>query len=122
MGFFGGVFRALGFESDNTKVSKKKKRKTKATYKLNDDRYSRANQIDGVPVYYPENLDQFLEFVDFVKNQKAVIISLQDCDKDIEKRIMDCMKGFAKGANARIINLNEQKLYLLLPEGMDIEE
>lgn len=120
MGFFGGVFRALGFESE-TKV-KKTKKKAKGTYKLNDDRYSRTNQIDGVPVYYPENLDQFAEFVEFVKEEKTIIVSLQDCDKDTEKRIMDYMRGFVKGANAKIVDLNEKKLYLLLPEGMEIEE
>ncbi len=120
MGFFGGVFKALGFESE-TKV-KKNKKSTKATYKLNSDKYSRTNQIDGVPVYYPENLEQLVEFVEFVKNKKAIIISLQDCDKEMEVRINDYVRGFIKGSNSKIVNLDENKLFLLLPEGMEIEE
>ena len=120
MGFFGGVFRALGFESE-TKV-KKNKKSTKATYKLNSNKYTRTNQIDGVPVYYPETLEQVVEFVDFVKNKKTIIISLQDCEKDVETRVLDYLRGFVKGSNAKIVNINEEKLYLILPEGMEIEE
>ena len=119
MGFFGGVFRALGFESEVK--TKKSKRKTKATYKLNDERNKRVNQIDGVSVYYPEKLEQFVEFVNLVKNGKPIIISLQDCDKDVAKRIMDYMNGFVNGANTKTVEI-EKDLHLLLPEGIEIEE
>lgn len=119
MGFFGGVFKILGFESDGK--SKKGKNIAKATYKLNDKRSKRIEQIDGVSVYYPENLEQVSEFLDFVKDGKPIIISFQDCDKEKEKRIVDFMNGFAMGANAKIVDIGD-KMTLILPEGIEIEE
>ena len=40
----------------------------------------------------------------------------------MEKRIQDYMQGFAHGSNSKYIALHEEKLYLLLPEGMEVEE
>ena len=37
--------------------------------------------------------------------------------------IFECfLEGFAFGVNARQIELNANKLYLILPEGMEVEE
>lgn len=122
MGFMGGLFKALGFEGE-TKATKKVKAKTNnATYMLKSDKALRPNQIDGVPVYYPETFEQAVEFIDFVKNNKAIIISQEFCDKEISRRIYDYMQGFSNGSKSKLITLNEDKLYLLLPEGMEVEE
>ena len=119
MGFMGGIFRALGFEGDS-KI-KKRKGKTKGTYKLKNDKTVRPNQIDGVPVYYPESFEQGQEFLNFVKDNKAIIMSLEYCDRDIAARIFDYVDGYSFGSGAKIVELND-KNYLLLPEGMKIEE
>lgn len=120
MGFMGSVFKALGFESE-TKV-KTKKPKTKATYKLKETKTNRLEQIDGVPVYYPETFEQTREFVEFVKGRRAIIISTDACEKETGNRILDFLRGFCYGANAKFIVLSEEKLYLILPEGMEVEE
>ncbi len=119
MSFMGNIFKALGFESEEK--NKTRAKKTKASYKLNKNK-QRIDEIDGVPVYYPENFLQAKEFVDFVKQKKAIIISLESCDKEIENKILDFLDGFCFGTNAKLINLNENKLYLILPEGMEVEE
>ena len=119
MGFMGGLFKVLGFESES-KPKIKKQTKTKASYKLNDGNDSKPSQIDGVPVYYPEEKDQCKEFLSFIKEGKAIIISLDYCEKD-EKSTLEFINGFIFGANAKIFSLKE-KLFLILPEGMELEE
>lgn len=119
MGFMGGLFKVLGFESES-KPKQKKETKTKASYKLNENKNSKPSQIDGVPVYYPEKSDQCKEFLSFAKDGKAIIISLEYCEKD-EGMAFEFIKGFVFGADAKLVALNE-KLYLILPEGMEIEE
>lgn len=120
MGFMGGIFKVLGFEGE-AKV-KKRKNKTKATYKLKNEKNVRPNQIDGVPVYYPESLEQGQEFIGFVKKNSAIILSIEYCEKDVATRVIDYVSGFVYGANAKMIDLNNKQLFLLLPEGMEIEE
>ena len=118
MGFMGGLFKVLGFESES-KPKAKKQTKTKATYKLNENN-SKPSQIDGISVYYPEKNEQCKDFLAFVKEEKAIIISLEYCASS-ETLALEFIKGFVLGANARLVNLSE-KLYLILPEGMEIEE
>ncbi len=120
MSFMGGIFKALGFESESK--TKKVKPKTKASYKLNSKKGNRVDDIDGVPVYYPESFEQIKDFVEFVKQNKAIIISTENCENELALRIVDFLKGFCQGANAKFITLNAGKLYLILPEGMEIEE
>lgn len=119
MGFMGGLFKVLGFESES-KPKAKKQTKTKASYNLNNVKNSKPSQIDGVPVYYPEKSEQCKEFLAFMKEGKAIIISLEYCEKDVELAL-EYIKGFVFGANAKLVTLNE-KLFLILPEGMEIEE
>lgn len=121
MGFMGSIFKVLGFESE-TKTKTTKKKPAKASYKLKSEESTRPNQIDGVPVYYPETILQAKEFIEFVKQKRAVIISTEACDKEIAEHMLDFIRGFAFGANARFIVLNENRLYLILPEGMEVEE
>ena len=119
MGFMGGLFKVLGFESES-KPKTKKKNKTKASYNLNDSKNSKPSQIDGVPVYYPEKSQQCKDFLSFAKEEKAIIISLEYCKSD-ESLAVEYIKGFVDGANAKLVTLSE-RLYLILPEGMEIEE
>ena len=56
MGFMGYIFKILGFESDEQPTKIKKKKSAKASYKFkNGKSLNRAEHIDGIPVYYPEN-------------------------------------------------------------------
>ncbi len=120
MGFMGEIFKVLGFESES-KPKTAKKNLTKATYSLKKSN-SRPEQIDGVPVYYPEKKEQLKDFVKFVKEGKAIIISTEVCGGESVKGIIDFLNGFSLGANARLITLSEKRLYLILPEGMEVEE
>ena len=121
MGFMGGIFKALGFESESkSKIQKKKK--TKASFSLKKGRANRVDEIDGVPVYYPESFAQVKDFVDFVQEGKAVIISKENLSKEDGERVLNFLDGFVYGAKCRLINLAEENLLLILPEGMEVEE
>lgn len=119
MGFMGGLFKVLGFESES-KPKKNKKTKTKASYDLNDNNDTKPSQIEGVPVYYPEKSGQCKDFLSFVKEGKAIILSFEYCEKD-GNLAFEFVKGFVAGCDAKLVTLSE-KLYLILPEGMEIEE
>ncbi|MBQ8444433.1 MAG: cell division protein SepF [Clostridia bacterium] len=121
MGFMGGLFRALGFEGEK-KPKAEKKTVSKATYSLNNKGKKRVDQIDGVTVYYPETYDHIYDFAGFVMEGKAIIISLEGCDRENSNRILDFLNGFIFASNARMVNLDENNLYLILPEGMEVEE
>lgn len=121
MGFMGYVFKALGFENDER--AKPQKAKTKASYKFKDGvSTNRVDHIDGIPVYYPVTFAQAKEYGQFLKDKKAVIISIESCDKGEGQRILDYFSGVTFGMNAKFIVLDEDRLYLLLPEGLEVEE
>lgn len=121
MGFWGGVFKALGFEGD--KKVKNKTIKSKATYNLNEEESARPDEIDGVPVYYPENVDQLKEFLAFVKKDKAIIISFDSCGRDALKEVPTFLRGFCFGEGGKLVSLRDDEgLYLVLPKGVEIEE
>lgn len=121
MGFWGGIFKAIGFEGD--KKVKNASVKSKASYNLNEESSKRPDEIDGVPVYYPENTEQAKEFFSFVKKDKAVIISLDACTREYTKEIFSFIRGFCYGADSKMISLRDDEgLYLILPKGVEIEE
>lgn len=121
MGFWGGIFKALGFEGD--KKTKVKQTRAKATFNLNEEKEKRPDEIDGVSVYYPESTQQVKEFATFVKNDRAIIISLDECNKDVAKDVLTFLNGFCHGAEAKMVSLREEDgLYLILPKGVEIEE
>lgn len=124
MSFMGYVFKALGFESNEQKTkAKQPKVKTKATYKFKDGKSTnRVEHIDGIPVYYPVTFNQAKEYGQFLKDKKAVIISIESCEKADSMRILDYFRGVTFGMNAKFITLDEDRLYLLLPEGLEVEE
>ena len=123
MGFINYIFKYLGFESEDVKAKPKKVKKAKASFKFKDGKITtRAEHIDGIPVYYPENFEQAKEYAQFLRDKKAFIISVESCNRENSDRIFEYFHGVAFGMKAKMINLEEDKLYLLLPEGMEVEE
>lgn len=121
MGFMGKIFKAFGFEVDEK--SKPEKKKTKASFKIKNGKIkSRAEEIDGVPVYYPESYLQVGDFADVLKSGNPCILSIEYCDKDLSEKILTFFEGVCYVLKAKRVELEENKLFLFLPEGMDIEE
>ena len=120
MGLMGNIFKFLGFEGES-KPKASKKIQTKARYSLKKAN-ARPEQIDGISVYYPEKKEQVKDFAIFSKNGKAIIISIEYLPSEEVSGVIDFLKGFVLGSNARMITLTENKLFLILPEGMEVEE
>lgn len=120
MGFMGKIFRALGFESDEK--NKPEKNRTKASFKIKHGKIkSRAEEIDGVPVYYPESYLQVRDFAEILKKGNPCIISIEYCEKPLAERILTYFEGVCFALSATRHEIEEGKLYLYLPEGMEIE-
>jgi FtsZ-interacting cell division protein YlmF len=124
MNIMGYVFKALGFESDEVRSKPKKVvKKTQASFKFKNGKMTnRAEHIDGIPVYYPESFGQAKEYAQFLRDKKAFIISVDSCSREDGVKICEYFQGVAFGIKAKMINLEEDRLYLLLPEGMEVEE
>ena len=120
MGIMGKIFGAFGFE--NEEKSKPKKNKTKASFKIKHGKIkSRAEEIDGVPVYYPESYLQVKDFADILKSGNPCIISVEYCEKELAERVLSYFEGVCFALNASMHELEMGKLYLYLPECMEIE-
>ena len=80
-----------------------------------------GNLVDRIAFGYVRDFINF-EFMEFARQNKAIIISTDVCDSEVSNKIIDFIKGFCFGKNAKFIPLSDEKLYLILPEGMEVEE
>ena len=111
----------LGFESDEK--NKPEKSRTKASFKIKHGKIkSRAEEIDGVPVYYPESYLQVRDFAEILKKGNPCIISIEYCEKPLAERILTYFEGVCFALSATRHEIEENKLYLYLPEGMEVEK
>lgn len=121
MGIIGKILKAFGFE--NEEKVKPKKNKTKASFKIKDGKIkSRAEEIDGIPVYYPESFLQVKDFAEILKKGNPLIISIEYCEKDLSERVISYFEGVCFALSASQHEIESGKLFLYLPEGMEIEE
>jgi len=126
MGFFGKVLEAMGFQStDEKEVKPKKKEKlvsTKASYNLKKkETVERLDNIDGIKVYYPEEYDEVKKLYEIFKAGDPIIINFDYAnDADIE-RIKAYFSGVCDASNVKFVSINGEKMYILLPEGVEIE-
>ncbi len=123
MGIFTEIFKALGFESEseNNGNSRKKVKKVepKASFNLKKDRIERPDRIDGVKVFYIENFEDCKKAIDLFKNDEPVLINFEYADDKLKAL------GFFEGAifmsKGSMETIEENKLIILLPEGVEIE-
>lgn len=122
MGIFGGLFRALGFESeDEAKPVRKKSKKTetKASFNLKKDKIEKPDRIDGVKVIYVEGMFSAKKALDLYKAGEPVLVNVQEADE--RDRILGYLEGFVTATGGKIETIEEKILVILLPEGVEIE-
>lgn len=125
MGFFGKIFEALGFyseEEENKPKKKEREKKMKASYDLKkQERSERIDNIDGIKVYYPEKFDECKKLYDIFKLGDPIIINFSYTDEvDVEK-IKAYFSGVCDATNVKFISISGEVMYILLPEGVEIE-
>ena len=122
MGIFGGLFRALGFESeDEAKPVRKKSKKTetKASFNLKKDKIEKPDRIDGVKVIYVEGMFSAKKALDLYKAGEPVLVNVQEADE--RDRILGYLEGFVTATGGKVETIEEKTLVILLPEGVEIE-
>ena len=103
MSFFGGILNALGFESEQSENSVKKKNRkieTKASFNLKKDKIEKPDKIDGVRVVYLENKVDFEKALSIFKSGEPVLINYEYAAD----------KSYAKGYFEGVIKMTRIKL------------
>jgi len=125
MGFINKIFNVLGFES-NTKDEKqkqKKGKKVKASYNFKrKQNVERVDNIDGVKVVYPEVFADTKKYIDYIKDEEPLIICIDFIQDGEFDKIIFYLTGAVQMAGGKCVVLEKDKYYILLPEGMEIEE
>lgn len=118
MGFMDKLFKILGFEGEDVKVTKKKKA-PQASYNLKITQ-KLPDEIDGVKVYYPENLANCRDKVEYIKKETPFILDFRNCSHSEKNKILDYYHGVIDvlGAKEEILDKN---MYLFLPKDFEIE-
>lgn len=125
MGIFGKLFEVLGFESAEKKVSRKSKKqqKVKASYNFKKkQKVEKIDNIDGIRVIYPEIFDDAKQYRDLVKQDQPFIISIEYSQKEELDKILSYFCGAIEMMGGELKLLEKDKYYVVLPEGMEIEE
>ena len=65
---------------------------------------------------------QVRDFAEILKNGNPCIISVEYCERELADRILTYFEGVCFALSASRHEIEEGKLYLYLPEGMEIEE
>ncbi|MBQ8844986.1 MAG: cell division protein SepF [Clostridia bacterium] len=119
MDFF---YKILGFETEDMQFTNKKTVNNKLgeynIKKIND----MPDKIDGVPVYYPETLREAKELLKILQQGKPFFINLMFSKPAEKGKIIDFFEGATSVLKATIKPMKDNKLYAILPEGVNIEE
>jgi len=113
------VYKFLGFEADDVKVSKKKKSSNKASYNLKEEK-SLPAEIDGVRVFYPESLSDCKDKVDLLKKDVAFFLDFRSVSNSEKNKILDYFEGVLAVLEARVEEV-DNNLYIFLPKNVEID-
>lgn len=121
MGFFGNIVRALGFETEEEQVKSKriKKSEPKATFNLKKDKIERPDKIDGIKVIYVEKIEDAKKALQIFKNDEPVLVNVEYSND--KSRALGFIEGAIEMSNGSMSVIEENRLMILLPEGVEIE-
>ena len=121
MGFFGNIARALGFETEEeqTKTKKIKKSEPKATFKLKKDKIERPDKIDGIRVIYVEKMEDVKKALSIFGNDEPVLVNIEYAQD--KSRALGFLEGAIQMSKGSMATIEENRLLILLPEGVEIE-
>ena len=122
MNIFGGLFRALGCESEDevkTVKRKPKKTETKASFNLKKDKIEKPDRIDGVKVIYVEGIFSAKKALDIYKSGEPVLVNVQEAEE--RERMLGYLEGYVSATKGKVETIEEKVLVILLPEGVEIE-
>lgn len=119
MGLLGYVYKFLGFEGDDVKVSKKKKDTKKASYNLKMQT-ELPEEIDGIKVFYPESFQECKDRVELLKRNTPFFLDFRGISAAEKNKTIDYFEGVLSVLDASMEEV-EKNLYIFLPKNMEIE-
>ena len=125
MGLFGKILGVMGFESDEEVKPVKKKEKavsTKASYNLKKKEVvEKIDNIDGIKVYYPEHISEVKKLYEIFKAGDPIIVNFDYADSNESDKIKAYFYGVSDASGVKFVSINGEQMYILLPEGVEIE-
>lgn len=114
MGFFNGLMKSLGFESDSKKQNVeqheiKENAPNKAEYDLTN-----FPQNEEVKEFRPQTQVEIQDIVNLLKNDEVVSVNLQDFDSANYTRALDFLSGAIYVLNGKI-KRNGDKTFIFYP-------
>lgn len=72
-----------------------------------------------VVVVQPQNIDDAQEICDHLKNQKPIIVNLEELDKDTAQRVVDFLSGSVYSLDGNIQKVSST-IFLIAPNNVDV--
>ena len=119
MKFMDYIYKALGFETEDVKLVKKKPAKKNATYNLKVSE-KLPDEIDGIKVFYPEGLADCKEKAEYLKKETPFILDFRKCSAFEKNKILDYFDGVIDMLGAKEEEI-EKNMYIFLPKNFEIE-
>lgn len=113
------IYKILGFESDDVKVTSRNKNTQKASYNLKV-KNELPKEIDGVKVFYPTEFEECKDKVELLKNNTPFFLDFRAVGALERNKILDYFNGVIAVLNASIEEV-EKNLYIFLPKNMEID-
>lgn len=113
------IFKVLGFEGDDVKIAKQRTTQKQASYNLKVTQ-KLPDEIDGVKVYYPENLAECRDKVNLLKKEIPFILDFRNCSISEKNKILDYYHGVIDVLEAKE-EILDKNLYIFLPKDFEIE-
>ena len=123
MGLFGKMLSVIGFQSTEEKPRKKDKQHAKGSYDLRkQETQEKIDNIDGIKVFYPEEIAEVKKIYEFFKKGDPVVIDFEYADEIETGKIKAYFYGVADASKVKFLSINGEKMYILLPEGVEVED
>ncbi len=107
-------FNEAGGEIDRDEVNEPASKRKNKVIKL-----SRTKDVKLV-VHSPSSFDGVKEIVDDLKNSRAVILNLENRDKNMARRFIDFLSGSVYALNGSTQKLGTG-VFIFTPQGMDVD-
>ncbi len=82
--------------------------------------YPTKNASYPIVLTMPKNLGDTREITDALKQNKSVLLNLEETNDESSRRLLDYFRGFICAINGNLEQMS-QKLYILTPYGVQIE-
>lgn len=114
MGFFNGLMKSLGFESDSKKQNiQQEELKENATNKAEYD-FTNLPKDEEIKEFRPQTQVEIQDIVNLLKDDEIVSVNLQDFDSANYTRALDFLSGAIYVLNGKI-KRNGEKTFIFYP-------